>query len=51
VLAVLRRRSVKLSAAAAARIRECRDLATLDAWFDRAFVVSSSKQLFAADAR
>jgi hypothetical protein len=46
LLRVLRGRGLALSEANAMRIRECSDIAQLDAWLDRALSVKSSDELF-----
>jgi hypothetical protein len=48
LLKLLRRRGIELAPEDTARIRACRDLTQLDAWFDQAFTVKSAAELFVA---
>ncbi|GAA4905767.1 hypothetical protein LX16_3463 [Stackebrandtia albiflava] len=46
VLRALRNRGLPVSAAVEARVRGCRDVSLLSAWFDRAFTVDAAEDVF-----
>ncbi|MEU6394139.1 hypothetical protein [Streptomyces sp. NPDC046939] len=46
VLRILERRGIEVSEPVRQRVEACRDLGQLDAWFDRALVVSTAEELF-----
>ncbi|MER7873057.1 hypothetical protein ABTY63_05740 [Streptomyces solisilvae] len=49
VLRVLEKRGITTPPETRDRITDCTDLGTLDRWFDRAFTVSTTDELFAVE--